>query len=225
MRPARTSDTAFLREHHPSRPRSPDPAIAAVGTALRTARTRRGIAQREVAAHAAVSLRTVQAWESGRERIPSDRLEALTGFLQLAPDALDGATHVARTADERALLAAYRTAVAEGKAMTFPPATDAALQEVQQAYDRAGIDPDPRPDPEGAAAPAEPPAQVFPPAMRLGALFLAIAGLIWAGITGPGVMAALVPAALVLGVGVAQAIHDLAQVRGASRDRSAIVAE
>ncbi len=109
--------------------------------------------------------------------------------------------------------------------MTFPPATDAALQEAQEAYDRAGIDPDPRPDPADAPAPAEPPAQVFPPAIRLGALFLAIVGLIWAGITGPWVMAALVPAALVLGVGVAQAIHDLAQVRGASRDRSAIVAE
>ncbi|GJD77968.1 helix-turn-helix domain-containing protein [Methylobacterium gregans] len=224
MRPARTSDTAFLRETCPSRPRSPDPAIAAVGTALRTARARRGIAQREVAAHAAVSLRTVQAWESGRERIPSDHLETLTGFLQLAPDALDGATHVARTAEERALLAAHRIAVAEGKAMTFPPATDAALQEAQQAYDRAGIDPDPRPDSEGGPPP-QPPAQVFPPAIRLGALFLAIAGLIWAGVTSPWVMAALVPAALVLGVGVAQAIHDLAQVRGASRDRSAIVAE
>jgi len=59
-----------------------------IGARLTELRNQRGFSQAWLAKRIGVSVGTIQAYEHGRARIPSDRLEALTGALKCDPSAL-----------------------------------------------------------------------------------------------------------------------------------------
>lgn len=108
---ARASEAACLREAPepgPSRPRQPDAADAAIGALIRTTRRRLGLHQGDVARALEVSTSMVHIWEAGREPVPPQRIGQLAQALGLAAEALTPADHLARDADERALLAWFR---------------------------------------------------------------------------------------------------------------------
>lgn len=222
MRPARTSEAAFAPPpaRGPSRPRPIDPAFAVVGAVIHAARTRRGVSQGEVARFVGVTVRAVQAWEMGREKLPPDRVEALARCLDLAPDALDGAEHIARTPGERAALARYRAEV-EGKVMTFEPVTEGTFAEVREAYDRAGIARPPAPPSTDLPVSSE----ILPAPVRLVASAFAAACLFGFVAAQPGTIAALVPAGLVLGIEIARAVWDLVQARAVAAQADRIGGE
>lgn len=126
MRPARTSDTAFLRSpaRPPSRPRfAADgprprgiPCIAemaermVVARVIRDARVRAGQPQQDIAGLIGVSQTLLSAWERGDEPVPFARRAQFAGLYGFDLSLVAGldAEGVALTADERALLAAFR---------------------------------------------------------------------------------------------------------------------
>lgn len=126
MRPARTSETAFLRPEYrlPSRPRfaatGPRPnAVPStgelaerlmVGRIIREARLRAGLAQSAIAGLIGVSPVTLSRWERGEESVPQARRAQLAGLYGFDLSLIAGldADGVALNPDERALLAAFR---------------------------------------------------------------------------------------------------------------------
>lgn len=59
-----------------------------IGARLAEARKARGMSQGWLAKRIGVSIGTIQAYEHGRSRIPSDRLEAFVGILRCDPASL-----------------------------------------------------------------------------------------------------------------------------------------
>lgn len=126
MRPARTSDAAFLRPEHrpPSRPRfaaaGPRPrgipsAVElserqTVAGILREARLRAGVPQAEIAQLLGASQTALSAWERGDEPVPFARRAQLAGLYGFDLSLIAGldAESVALTDDERFLLTAFR---------------------------------------------------------------------------------------------------------------------
>lgn len=108
-----STERAFLREPPApaaSRPRRTSRLLGAIGATVREARKRKGLSQVEMATNLAVSPRAYQSWESGRERIPPNRIPSLCDILGLPHDEIGRADLVAETPDEAALLSGYRTA-------------------------------------------------------------------------------------------------------------------
>lgn len=126
MRPARTSDTAFLRSpaRPPSRPRfaalgarprgTPTAAEmaerAVIARVIREARARSGLPQGDVAHLIGASQTALSRWERGEEPVPFARRAQFAGLYGFDLSLVAGldAEGVALTADERALLAAFR---------------------------------------------------------------------------------------------------------------------
>lgn len=126
MRPARTSDAAFVRTEYrpPSRPRfaatGPRPRGApsaaelserqTVAGIIRGARRRAGLPQQDIAHLIGASQTALSAWERGEEPIPFARRAQLAGLYGFDLSLVAGldAAGVALTPDEHALLAAFR---------------------------------------------------------------------------------------------------------------------
>lgn len=126
MRPARTSDAAFLRqEYRPaSRPRfaatGPRPRGVpsvpemaermTVAHIVREARHRTGLPQQDVAYLLGISQTTLGTWERGEDPIPFARRAQFAGLYGFDLSLVAGldAAGVALTPDEHALLAAFR---------------------------------------------------------------------------------------------------------------------
>lgn len=126
MRPARTSDAAFLRPGHrpPSRPRfaaiGPRPRGVPSATEMserqmvagiiREARLRAGVPQAEIARLLGASQTALSAWERGDEPVPFARRAQLAGLYGFDLSLIAGldAESVALTDDERSLLTAFR---------------------------------------------------------------------------------------------------------------------
>lgn len=126
MRPARTSDAAFVRPEHrpPSRPRfaATGPRPRGVPSAaelserqtvagiIREARRRAGLPQQDIARLIGASQTALSAWERGGEPIPFARRAQLAGLYGFDFSLVAGldAAGVALTPDEHALLAAFR---------------------------------------------------------------------------------------------------------------------
>lgn len=126
MRPARTSDTAFLRidRRPPSRPRfaatGPRPRgipstaelseRQTVAGIIREARARAGLPQGEVAHQIGASQTSLSRWERGDEPVPAARRAQLAGLYGFDLSLIAGldAESVALTTDERFLLTAFR---------------------------------------------------------------------------------------------------------------------
>lgn len=126
MRPARTSDAAFLRPEHrpPSRPRfaATGPRPRGVPSAaelserqtvagiIREARRRAGLPQQDIAHLIGASQTALSAWERGEEPIPFARRAQLADLYAFDLSLIAGADaqSVALTDDERSLLTAFR---------------------------------------------------------------------------------------------------------------------
>ena len=107
------TELAFLRDRTarpPSRMSVASVSDAAIGSVLRNARCRKGLSQADVGIEMRVAAVTIQHWEAGRSRVPPDRRAALAAFLGLAETDLRRADDIARTQQERILLARFRDA-------------------------------------------------------------------------------------------------------------------
>ncbi|MBN4095604.1 helix-turn-helix domain-containing protein [Methylobacterium sp. OT2] len=126
MRPARTSDVAFLRidRSPPSRPRfaanGPRPRGIPSATELserqmvagiiREARLRAGLPQAEIAHLLGASQTALSSWERGDEPVPFARRAQLAGLCGFDLSLIAGldAESIALTDDERSLLTVFR---------------------------------------------------------------------------------------------------------------------
>lgn len=116
---ARPSESAFLREAPapgPSRPHLDVGLDAAVGAVIRTARLRIGMTQVDLSRALDISNQAVRDWESGREPVPPGRVSQLARALGLVPQDIAAPAHIARDAEERALLVAFRALPAAARA-------------------------------------------------------------------------------------------------------------